>query len=98
MYDFMQVIRRNVPNPMGIAVHMNDVYWVDRNLQTVSKASKLPGNITLPTAVRNGLQRLRDIAIYDVANQPPDNSNPCRRLGTMLCSLVCVCFCACVLV
>lgn len=70
-----------MPNPMGIAVHMSDVYWVDRNLQTVYKASKLPGNTDPPTAVRTGLSKLRDIVIYDVANQPPDDSNPCRRFG-----------------
>jgi low density lipoprotein-related protein 2 len=73
-----QIIRRNLPNPMGIAVHKSDVYWVDRNLQTVFKASKIPGNTTLPIRVRTNLQRLRDIAIFDVTNQPTDESNPCK--------------------
>jgi low density lipoprotein-related protein 2 len=27
-----QLIRRNLPNPMGIALLKNTVYWVDRNL------------------------------------------------------------------
>ncbi|CAA9998006.1 unnamed protein product [Nesidiocoris tenuis] len=76
-----QIIRRNLPNPMGIAVHLGNVYWVDRNLMTVFKASKLPGNTSLPTQVRTSLQRLRDIAIYDATNQPLDESNPCKKLG-----------------
>ncbi|XP_075227220.1 low-density lipoprotein receptor-like [Lycorma delicatula] len=83
-----QIIRRNLPNPMGVAVHRGEVYWVDRNLQTVFKASKIiEENATLPTQVRSGLQRLRDIAIYDISNQPTDENNPYRRLGCHLISL-----------
>ncbi|XP_075228245.1 uncharacterized protein LOC142328414 isoform X2 [Lycorma delicatula] len=82
------IIRRNLPNPMGVAVHRGEVYWVDRNLQTVFKASKIiEENATLPTQVRSGLQRLRDIAIYDISNQPTDENNPYRRLGCHLISL-----------
>ena len=73
-----QVIRRNLPNPMGIAVHKSDVYWVDRNLQAVFKASKIPGNTSLPVRVRTNLQKLRDIAIFDLTNQPSDETNPCK--------------------
>lgn len=76
-----QIIRRNLPNPMGIAVHMGEVYWVDRNLQTIFKASKLPGNTTYPSTVRTNLQKLRDIAIFDVINQPTDDTNPCKRFA-----------------
>lgn len=87
-----QVIRRNLPNPMGIAVHLSDVYWVDRNLMTVFRASKLPGNTSLPEKVRTNLQKLRDIVIYDVSNQPPDDSNPCLRLGNGGCDQLCFSF------
>lgn len=87
-----QVIRRNLPNPMGIAVHMGDVYWVDRNLQSVFKASKLPGNTTLPTLVRTRLQKLRDIAIFDVTNQPTDDTNPCKKYGSANCEQLCFAF------
>lgn len=87
-----QVIRRNLPNPMGIAVHMGDIYWVDRNLQTVFKASKLPGNITLPQKLRTNLQKLRDIAIFDSTNQPVDTTNPCYRLGNGNCDQLCFSF------
>lgn len=86
--NLRQIIRRNLPNPMGIAVHMDSIYWVDRNLQTVFKASKLADNGTRPIAIRTGLQKLRDITIYDVTNQPPDR-NPCRKLGNGGCEQLC---------
>uniref|UniRef100_A0A8D8XPZ3 Low-density lipoprotein receptor-related protein 2 n=1 Tax=Cacopsylla melanoneura TaxID=428564 RepID=A0A8D8XPZ3_9HEMI len=85
-----QTVRRNLPNPMGIAVHKSDVYWVDRNLRTVYKASKLSStNITLPTPIRTGLSGLRDIAIFDIVNQPPDENNPCYRTGNGGCEQLC---------
>jgi len=75
---------------MGIAVHLTDVYWVDRNLMTVFKASKVPGNTSSPTQIRTNLEKLRDIAIFDLNNQPADdNMNPCKRLGNGGCSQLC---------
>lgn len=87
-----QIIRRNLPNPMGIAVHMGDVYWVDRNLQAIFKASKLLENNTLPTRLRTNLPKLRDIAIYDISNQPTDETNPCVKLGNGRCEQLCFTF------
>ncbi|KAL0271000.1 UNVERIFIED_CONTAM: hypothetical protein PYX00_008246 [Menopon gallinae] len=84
-----QVIRRNLPHPMGIAVHLGDVYWVDRNLESVYKASKLATNNSRPVAIRTNLQKLRDIAIFDLSNQPDDDTNPCKRLGNGGCSQLC---------
>ncbi|KAI5632398.1 low-density lipoprotein receptor domain class A domain-containing protein [Phthorimaea operculella] len=84
-----QLIRSNLPNPMGIAIHTTSVYWVDRNLQTIYKASKLPGNTSLPEKVRTNLPKLRDIVIFDVNNQPTDESNPCRKLGNGGCDQLC---------
>lgn len=66
---------------MGIAVHKTDIYWVDRNLESVFKASKLPGNNSQPIAVRTNLPKLRDIAIFDILNQPDEEYNPCKRWG-----------------
>lgn len=87
-----QVIRRNLPNPMGIAIHVNDIYWVDRNLLTVFRASKFPGNTTIPEKIRTNLVKLRDIAIYDQTNQPLDDSNPCFKLGNGGCDQLCFSF------
>uniref|UniRef100_T1GX99 LRP2 EGF-like domain-containing protein n=1 Tax=Megaselia scalaris TaxID=36166 RepID=T1GX99_MEGSC len=87
-----QIIRRNLPNPMGIAIHLGEVYWVDRNLMSVFKASKLPGSTTMPEKVRTNLQKLRDIAIFDISNQPADENNPCARLGNGGCDQLCFSF------
>lgn len=84
-----QIIRRNLPNPMGIAIHMDDVYWVDRNLNVVFKASKTADNMTVPVKVRTNLQRLRDISIFDVNTQPKDTTNPCLKLGNGNCEQLC---------
>ncbi|KAF7989294.1 hypothetical protein HCN44_007968 [Aphidius gifuensis] len=84
-----QTIRRNLPNPMGIAIYGNDVYWVDRNLATVFKATKLPGDVSLPTLVRTNLPKLRDISIFDETNQPKDDSNPCSKTLNGGCQQLC---------
>jgi low density lipoprotein-related protein 2 len=73
-------------------VHKSDVYWVDRNLASVFKASKLAGNTSLPSSLRTNLPRLRDIAIFDVANQPLDEHNPCMQLGNGGCDQLCFSF------
>ncbi|XP_052741747.1 low-density lipoprotein receptor-related protein 2 [Bicyclus anynana] len=84
-----QLIRSNLPNPMGVAVHTGSVYWVDRNLQTIYKASKLPGNMSMPEKIRTNLPKLRDIVIFDINNQPTDENNPCRKLGNGGCEQLC---------
>ena len=71
---------------------LGDVYWVDRNLASVFRASKMPGNMSLPTAMRTNLPKLRDIAIYDKSAQPQDESNPCGRGTNGDCSQLCFAF------
>lgn len=83
-----QIIRRNLPNPMGVAIYGNDVYWVDRNLGTVFKASK-QSDINLPTTVRSNLPKLRDIVMFDQNSQPPDPTNPCSSSGNAGCKQLC---------
>ncbi|KAK9880927.1 hypothetical protein WA026_013260 [Henosepilachna vigintioctopunctata] len=72
------IVRRNLPNPMGIAIHKSDIYWVDRNLQTIFKAPKATTNVGAPSMFRTNLQKLRDIAIFDQTNQPDDDTNMCK--------------------
>lgn len=86
-----KVIRRDLPNPMGIAIYLNDVYWVDRNLMTVFKASKLNANESA-VRVRTNLEKLRDIAIFNINNQPQDDANPCAHLGNGGCDQLCFSF------
>ena len=83
-----QVIRRNLPNPMGIALLKNSVYWVDRNMANLFRASKLPGDINLPEKIKSGLDTLRDVAIFDVSNQPTADT-PCSKTATDRCEQLC---------
>jgi low density lipoprotein-related protein 2 len=58
-----QVVRRFLPNPMGIAVLKQEVFWVDRNLAAVYRASKLPqeglsANASKATALRCEITKL----------------------------------------
>ncbi|XP_013773508.1 low-density lipoprotein receptor-related protein 2-like isoform X2 [Limulus polyphemus] len=84
-----QYIRRNLPNPMGVAVFGLDVYWVDRNLRTIFKATKLPGDTSPPKSVKSDLDTLRDIAIFDKNAQPPGGENVCSRQESGVCEQLC---------
>ena len=84
-----QVIRNKLPSPKGLSILKSDVYWVDRNLQNVFRASKLPGQVAAPNIVKTGLSSLRDIVMLDASNQPQDSSNPCHRLGNGNCEQLC---------
>ncbi|XP_043497943.1 low-density lipoprotein receptor-related protein 2 isoform X2 [Polistes fuscatus] len=86
-----QIIRRNLPNPMGVAIYGDEVYWVDRNLATVFKASKYHGNTSLPIPVRTNLPKLRDIVIFDQKNQPSDFTNQCS-IANAGCAQLCFAF------
>ena len=54
-----QVIRSKLPTPKGLSILKSDLYWVDRNLQNVFRASKLPGQVAAPNIVKTGLETLR---------------------------------------
>ncbi|XP_013407657.1 low-density lipoprotein receptor-related protein 2-like [Lingula anatina] len=71
-----QYIRSNLPSPFSLAVFQDNVYWVDRNLKRIFKASKNVGNTTAPVVVQSNMEYLRDIVIYDASVQPQVTS-PC---------------------
>ncbi|UYV70470.1 hypothetical protein LAZ67_7003147 [Cordylochernes scorpioides] len=85
-----QYVRRNLPNPMGVAIHGSNVYWVDRNLRTIYRASKLiENNITQFDSIKSDLDTLRDIVIFDSSNQPQGES-PCKIAdGSRICDQLC---------
>lgn len=62
-----------LPSPYGIAVNENMVYWVDRNLQALFRASKYPDNSTEPEKLLANLETVRDVAIFAQSNQPMPN-------------------------
>ncbi|XP_060033733.1 low-density lipoprotein receptor-related protein 2 [Erinaceus europaeus] len=69
------------PTPYGITVFGNSIIWVDRNLQKIFQASKDPGNTGSPTVIRDNINWLRDVTIFDQSVQPRSpaevNYNPC---------------------
>lgn len=69
------------PTPYGITVFENNILWVDRNLKKVFQASKVPGNTEQPAVIRDNINMLRDITIFDQRTQPSSaqalNYNPC---------------------
>uniref|UniRef100_A0A8D0FVJ2 EGF-like domain-containing protein n=1 Tax=Strix occidentalis caurina TaxID=311401 RepID=A0A8D0FVJ2_STROC len=69
------------PTPYGITVFENSMIWVDRNLKKVFQASKEPGSTDQPTVIRDNINWLRDVTIYNShfqSRSPLDvNNNPC---------------------
>lgn len=69
------------PTPYGITVFESNIIWVDRNLKKVFQASKEPGNTDQPVVIRDNINMLRDITIFDQRMQPSSaqelNNNPC---------------------
>ncbi|XP_063285770.1 low-density lipoprotein receptor-related protein 2 [Pelobates fuscus] len=70
-----------IPTPFGITVFENSIIWVDRNLKKILQASKEPNNNEQPTVIRDSLNLLRDVTVYDKRFQPVSpqevNNNPC---------------------
>ena len=62
-----------LPSPYGIAVYEDKVYWVDRNLQSLFRASKYADNATDPEKLLANLETVRDVAIFAQSNQPMPN-------------------------
>ncbi|KFM82299.1 Low-density lipoprotein receptor-related protein 2, partial [Stegodyphus mimosarum] len=81
-------VYRRLPNPMGVALHGSDIYWVDRNLRTIYKAPKNPTNTSKPEPIMSDMDTLRDIVIFDTKNQPSGDS-PCGRQQSIKCEQLC---------
>ncbi|KAL7385074.1 hypothetical protein ABVT39_014795 [Epinephelus coioides] len=71
------------PTPYGITVFESSIIWVDRNLKKVFQASKQPGSTEQPAVIRDNINMLRDVTIFDQRTQPTTaqelNSNPCME-------------------
>lgn len=69
------------PTPYAITVFGNSIIWVDRNLKKIFQASKEPENTEPPTVIRDNLNWLRDVTVFDQSVQPRSpaevNHNPC---------------------
>lgn len=71
------------PTPYGITVFENSIIWVDRNLKKVFRASKEPGSTEQPAVIRDNINMLRDVTIFDQHTQPNTaqelDFNPCME-------------------
>uniref|UniRef100_A0A8C5KSR3 Low-density lipoprotein receptor-related protein 2 n=1 Tax=Jaculus jaculus TaxID=51337 RepID=A0A8C5KSR3_JACJA len=71
------------PTPYGIAVFENSIIWVDRNLKKIFRASKEPGHVEPPLVIRDNIDWLRDVTVFDEHVQPRSpaevNNNPCLQ-------------------
>lgn len=71
------------PTPYGITVFEDSIIWVDRNLKKVFQASKEPGNTEPPVVIRDNINVLRDVTMFDQRTQPTSaldlNYNPCME-------------------
>uniref|UniRef100_A0A8C2IBE8 Low density lipoprotein receptor-related protein 2a n=1 Tax=Cyprinus carpio TaxID=7962 RepID=A0A8C2IBE8_CYPCA len=69
------------PTPYGVTVFEGNVIWVDRNLKKVFQASKQPGATDQPLVIRDNINMLRDVTIFDRRMQPSSaqelQNNPC---------------------
>lgn len=73
---------KGLPNVYGLAILGEDLYWVDRNHKMVFKGSKYNkfDNITsAPIPVKSDIEKLRDIVMYNLGNQPQGIS-PCSKI------------------
>ena len=69
------------PAPYAVTVFGNSIIWVDRNLKKILQASKEPNRADQPTVIRDNIDWLRDVTIFDQSVQPRSpaelNNNPC---------------------
>ncbi|XP_067141896.1 low-density lipoprotein receptor-related protein 2 isoform X5 [Centruroides vittatus] len=84
-----QYVRKNLPNPMGVAIYGDKVFWVDRNLRTVFSANKTSDNSSSIESFKSDLDTLRDIVIFDKKNQPVTGETPCSRPENGKCEQLC---------
>ncbi|XP_036394518.1 low-density lipoprotein receptor-related protein 2 [Megalops cyprinoides] len=71
------------PAPYGVSIFGNYMLWVDRKLKKVFQASKLPGNTEAAEVIRDGIEGLADVAVFDSHVQPVAANqvgfNPCQE-------------------
>uniref|UniRef100_A0A673KWD7 Low-density lipoprotein receptor-related protein 2-like n=1 Tax=Sinocyclocheilus rhinocerous TaxID=307959 RepID=A0A673KWD7_9TELE len=71
------------PTPYSVAIFGEYMLWVDRKLGKLFQASKSPGNTDTPEVIRDGIEDLTDIGVFDSHVQPTSANlvgfNPCQE-------------------
>ncbi|TMS22383.1 Low-density lipoprotein receptor-related protein 2 [Larimichthys crocea] len=80
-----QIIRygSRYPSPTGMAIFGNYMLWVDKKLGKIFQASKDPANTDQPEVIRDNLDGLMDVTVFDAHVQPTSANqvgfNPCQE-------------------
>lgn len=80
-----QIVRygSRYPAPYSVAIFGNYMLWVDRKLGKLFQASKSPGNTDTPEVIRDGIEDLTDVVVFDSHVQPTSANlvgfNPCQE-------------------
>ncbi|CAB1312135.1 unnamed protein product, partial [Coregonus sp. 'balchen'] len=71
------------PAPYGLSIFGNSMLWVDRKLGKLFQASKDPANTTQPEVIRDGIDGLTDVVVFNSHVQPTAANlvgfNPCQE-------------------
>ncbi|XP_047465711.1 low-density lipoprotein receptor-related protein 2 [Mugil cephalus] len=71
------------PSPTGMAIFGNYMLWVDKKLGKLFQANKNPTNTDQPEVIRDSLDGLMDVSIFDSHVQPTSANlvgfNPCHE-------------------
>ncbi|XP_015230707.1 PREDICTED: low-density lipoprotein receptor-related protein 2-like [Cyprinodon variegatus] len=80
-----QIIRygSRYPSPTGLAIFGNYMLWVDNKLEKLYQANKNPANTDQPEVIRDTLDGVMDVAVFDSHVQPTSANqvgfNPCQE-------------------
>ncbi|XP_054913786.1 low-density lipoprotein receptor-related protein 2 isoform X1 [Poeciliopsis prolifica] len=71
------------PSPTGLAIFGNYMLWVDKKLDKLFQASKNPANTNQTEVIRDSLDGVMDVAVFDSHVQPTSANlvgfNPCHE-------------------
>lgn len=67
-----RIVKNQLPFPTGIALFGDNIFWVDKNIRSLLRMSKLEENGTNVKidSIKADLENLRDVAIFDASTQP----------------------------
>lgn len=65
--DMVRVITDQVPQPMGLTLYHDFIFWADWQRQTIERANKSSG--TNRTTIQSSIDNVRDILVFHSSRQ-----------------------------
>lgn len=65
--DMVHVITEQVPQPMGLTLYNDFIFWADWQRQTIERANKSSG--TNRTTIQTSIDSVRDILVFHSSRQ-----------------------------